>query len=298
MNTIFIKETDVISFKDRLLLIIKRIFNIIYISDDGNIKLYILPITKNIKYSRRLIKRITRKIVQYLEKDGTNRVVLSKQLNDFDIIKNNLYSQNIHILDGRYLFKILSIKILAYILELKNTKIENNEVYICINDINDINEKIIINIAKKVKTLNVITNKMNRLKKIEKYLYEELGIVLNISNNKKTSLLNSNIILNFDFTEEILNQYRINTKAIIINMGEKINILSKKFNGINIHYYKIDMPSKYKICGFTNEEVYESIIYNYNYYKLKEKLEKDKVKINSLIGNRDKISEQEFGKTT
>ena len=294
MQAIFIKETNITNFKEKCLLIIKRILNRINIIEENNNKILVLPITKKTKCNKKLIGRLEKRIVKFLEIEGTNCAVLSEELKKIDILKNKLYSQNINILAGRYLFKILSIKVIKYILELKNKKIESSEIYICINEINGINEKLIIDIAKRVKTLNIITNRINKFKKIEKYLYEEFGIALNISNNKKTSLLKSKIILNFDFPEEVLNQYRINTNSIIINFMEKIDIISKKFNGINVNNYKINISNNYKINGFKNEEVYESIIYNYNYKQVQKELEKDELKINSLIGNRGEISKQEF----
>jgi len=86
---------------------------------------------------------------------------------------------------------------------------------------------LIIDIAKHVKTLNVITNHIDKCKEIENYLCNEFGILINISNNKKISLSNSQIILNFDFSEEVLNQYVISDKTVIINFEEKILIKVK-----------------------------------------------------------------------
>ena len=54
------------------------------------------------------------------------------------------------------------------------------------------------------------------------------------------------------------------------------------------------MPIEFKIEGFKDEEIYESMIYNYSYYEAQEKIEKDKIEIKGLIGNRGIILKQEF----
>ena len=163
-----------------------------------------------------------------------------------------------------------------------------------INNYNNINERLIIELARRIKTLNIITDKIDNFKRIEKYLYREFGIILNISNNKKASLLKANIILNLDFTNEIINEYKIYNNAIIINILGNVIIKSKKFSGININYFNINIPDKYRINGFKNEEIYESIIYNLSYEKALEKLKQDNVKIKNLVGNRGIINKQEF----
>ena len=117
--------------------------------------------------------------------------------------------------------------------------------------------------------------------------------MLNISNNKKVSLSKAEVIINIDFPEEILNKYRIYDKAIILNILEKISIKSKRFNGINTSYYKIDMPEEYKLDEFEDEIVYESLIYNYKHLDdILNIIIKDKIEIAGLIGNNGIIQEK------
>ena len=126
-------------------------------------------------------------------------------------------------------------------------------------------------------------------------MYNELGIVLNISNNKKSSLLKSEIIINLDFPQEIINQYNIYNKAIIINILEKISIHKKKFNGVNINYFRIIIPENYVLSEFDNEILYESIIYQYNELSnIRSRITADKIKIKKLIGNNGPIQESEI----
>lgn len=163
-----------------------------------------------------------------------------------------------------------------------------------INDFTDINKEIIIEIAKSIKRLNIVTNHINKFQKIEEYLYNEFGIMLNISNNKRRSLLKSEVIINFDFPEEIINKYRIYDKAIILNISGKINLQSRRFNGININYYKILVPDEYKLNGFQDEIIYESLIYGNKYEYINKKITEDKIEVNKLIGNNGSIRENEF----
>lgn len=119
--------------------------------------------------------------------------------------------------------------------------------------------------------------------------------MLNVSNNKKTSMLKSEIIINLDFPQELVNQYKIYYKAIIINILEKIDIYKKKFNGINANYYKIAMPKKYKLKEFSNEILYESIILECKDFEdVRRRIIKDKIKIKKLVGNNGIIQENEI----
>lgn len=118
--------------------------------------------------------------------------------------------------------------------------------------------------------------------------------MLNVSNNKKRSLAKADIIINIDFPAELINKYRIFDKAIIVNVNDKIDIQSKRFNGININYYKMKIPDKYKLEGFQNEMIYESLIYGKKYEKIKDGFMKDKIKIKKIIGKNGPIMEKEI----
>lgn len=153
--------------------------------------------------------------------------MLSNYLEENEILKQKLYCQNINILDGRYLFYLLIPEIIEYILKRQKVKLQNGEVTLLINDFTQNNAKIITYIAQNVKRVNIVTNHSNKFKKIEDYLYNELGVILNITNNKSKSLSNANIIINIDFPEEIINKYEINSNAIIVNIFNEIKIRAK-----------------------------------------------------------------------
>lgn len=295
MKIIYIKETkETCDIVKMVILKIKSFFNIIDVDNIEGKTIYYLPIFDNKDITKYRIKKLSKKIIKNLERDGTSNVVISKYLDTIQELKNKLYSENINILDGRYLFKCLTYEVIEYILKRKKKDIQSSDISILVNDFSKINKELIMYIAKNVKTLNIITNHISKCKNIENYLHNEFGIILNVSNNKKTSLLKSQIILNLDFTTELINQYKIYDRAIIVNILDKISIRSKKFNGININYFKINIPKKYKLEGFENEVIYESLICQNELYKAREMISKDKVKIVKLIGNNGYIKDREF----
>lgn len=283
-------------FVKRILIKIKKLFNIVEFSEDKGKTTIILPLFKsNIIKDKKIIK-IAKKINKKLYDNNIENVVLSNYLEENEILKQKLYCQNINILDGRYLFYLLIPEIVDYILKRQKKKLENGEITLLINDFTENNARIITYIAQSVKRVNIVTNHSNKFKKLEEYLYNELGIILNITNNKNKSLANAGLIINIDFPEEIINKYEINSNAIIVNIFNEIKIRAKRFNGVNINYYKAYIPKKYKMEGFKDNLIYESSIYKYNYENARKDIITNKIKIKKLIGINGDISENEFCK--
>lgn len=276
------KEKNKYKFK------INSILNKIEEKTDKNEVILTLPIKENAKSKK--IRRLINKLDRYQIKTA----ILSEELYDKKEIKNELYSRNINILDGRYLFKLLTGEIINYICKKSKTNQEKVEVSILTNDASNINKEIIIELAERVKILNIITNHINEFKNIEDYLYNEKGIIIKLSNNYKTALLKTNIIINMDFPKEIINKYTIPSRCIIININGGIKIKSKKFNGINVNDYNIIIPLEYKIEGFNNKIVYEAYVLNKEYKTTKKQMLEDKIQIQSLIGEKGKINNREF----
>ena len=110
--------------------------------------------------------------------------------------------------------------------------------------------------------------------------------------NKNKSLKNKNYIINIDFPEEQLNKYKINRKAIIINIEENININIKGFEGINANSYIIKQVDA--LQEFNYNEIYESYIINNQINEIRRKIENDKVKIIYLIGKNGIIDNSEY----
>ena len=78
-----------------------------------------------------------------------------------------------------------------------------------IKQIDEVSTENIKLFAKEFKRVNVVTNHIEKLKKIEENIFDEFGIMITITNNKKKSLKNAKIILNRDFPEELINKFNI-----------------------------------------------------------------------------------------
>ena len=196
---------------------------------------------------------------------------------------NFLYSYNLDIVNGIWLFELLSSKILDYILEKKQLEKQNISITVLVNELS---ENILGNLkvmSKQYKRLNIVTNHRERFKRLEKQLLDDEGIMITVGNNKKKSLARSDVILNVDFPTELINEYNIFDEAIIVNLRGDVRIFKKKFNGLCVNNYDIfvgrednfdyDKSSKYRAC-----EVYEA---NCNkkqsFDSLIKQIEKDKI---------------------
>ncbi|MBQ2917354.1 MAG: hypothetical protein IJE59_04220 [Clostridia bacterium] len=125
MKIIYIKETEeTCDIIKRLILKVKRFLNIINVENKSNNTIYYLPIFKDSKISKYRIKRLVWKINNLLEKEGCNSIVLSEYLCKNLLFKNYLCSENINILDGRFLFKCLTNNVIKYIFKLKKREVE------------------------------------------------------------------------------------------------------------------------------------------------------------------------------
>lgn len=283
MAMFFIQES---SKKNKLNNILNRIVE----KNEGDKIILELPMKIEKKLSNKKMKKILNKIEQYRIKT----VVLSERLYKIDDLRKSLYSKNIKVLDGKYLFKLLLEDSLYYICSKANTQMEKMEISLLINEASETNKNIIISLANKVRTLNIITDYIEEFRKLEEYLYNEKGIIVKVSNNYKTAMKKTNIIINTDFTEKNINKYVIPNKCIIININENVKIKSKKFNGININDYNIIIPKKYKIKGYNDRQVYESYLINEEYKNARKRIVKDKTQIQNLVGEKGIISNREL----
>lgn len=207
-----------------------KIFNIIKLEQNR----IILPITKgeieNGKLSQKKEQILAKKIVNKLKKAMGNNVILSKEIKKQENLVNYLYSQNVNIIDGKWLFGILSDEAITYAVNKKKMKKEKLNVSILVNDLEDYVLENIKLIVRKYKRVNIVTNHLEKFKKIEKEILEKDGIMVTVTNNKKKSLVKSNVILNYDFPTELINKYRICDEAIVINVRQNVSINSKRFN--------------------------------------------------------------------
>ena len=239
---------------------------------------------------------IVKKIKKILEKTNCKTIILSKYLKKQEEFMSLINMYKIDVINGRWLFLVLSDKVLDYIVEKRNLEKKETNVSVLVNEnICDYVMENIKQISKKYKNVNIVTAHIEKFKKIEKEILEESGIIITISNNKKKSLKRSNIILNVDFTEEELNKYNKPDEAIIVNIKENVEINKKRYNGLNINDYEISFEKfdefdyeKDKL--YWKKDLYEASIYRKQPYQyIERKINKDKVKIVELIGKRTSI---------
>lgn len=271
--------------------ILYKIFNIVELIEDK----IILPIAKDEKIDNKKAKILALKTKKILEKTGCKKICVSKKIKEQTEYINDLRIFNIKIIEGKWLFSILINKILDYITNKNKIKKSDITISILINKLDkDYIYEHIKNIIKEYKIVNIITNNTSKFKKLEEEIYQKDGIMINISNNKKKSLVRSKIMLNIDFSNELINQYNLPENSIIININNRVKIAKKRFNGININdyeikYLNIDEFDYDKYSLYEQKDIYESQIYqNQPFEYIKRKIERDKVEIAYLQGNKNK----------
>lgn len=247
---------------------------------NDNIKIYMdLEKEKNI-----------RKLVKRLLLNETNNVVIDKELITCEKLINLLKSNDIKIFDGKWLEKYLILDILEYIINKKQIIKAETEIAITANEITDLLIEMIKILSKQYKKLTIVTNHIEKLRKIEKEIKEKEGILIILSNNKNKSLLKSQFIINMDFNQELINQYKICEEAIIINAEENIRIDAIRFNGIVINDYEIEIGRKEFIWRegiekYRQRDLIEAELYVRDTYKnIRKKIQKNNIKIKELYG--------------
>ncbi len=235
------------------------------------------------------------KIIKVMIKNDIDYVVLSKTLTENKNFINALNANNIKIFNGRWLEKYLTFEILEYVINQKGIKKEETEIAITTNEITDLTIETIKILAKQYKRLTVVTNHIEKLRRTEKELYDNNGILIVVANNVKKSLAKPPIILNLDFNKQVLNKYRINENAIIINVEGDMKIKSKRFYGININNYEIVVGREENIWRenmsvFENKDLLEATLYiRDTFNNIRRKIMKNKVSIKELYGENGKI---------
>ena len=299
----------------------KNIKKIIDLDDDG-LKLNILYIineknkniklVKNNKIKNRLISKINirreknrnlriLRNIKKIKKYNFKNVILSNNLFNDEKLKKIFINNNINIIEGKFLYESLLYKSIEYISNIQRMNMEKYEISILIKYKNNIRVSGIIELAKKCKIINLITDNIKQFDRLEKELKKEYGIILNVTTNKEKTLLNSNIIINLDFLLDEFSQCAMPRKAIIFNIRNNLKIYSNFFEGINITDYLIYLPQKYnKIVKLLQDVnpilLYEAIIIENNLIQseIERKLKFDSVEIKCFLGNNGIIRGREF----
>ncbi len=240
------------------------------------------------KINSRMINNLFLKIRTISSKN----IVLADQLLQNKEFVKILESKNYNILNGTWLYKFLTYNIVEKIAYIQNTKIENMEITVLTNEDSDINIENIKLLALKCKVLNILTDESKKFEILEKFLFDEYGIIINVSTNKRKTALHSNVILNFDFSIDKIKQCDFRKKTVVVQFTKENY---ENANGVVIVFYKIKLPTKYSklLVGYNNfseETMYESFLYHKLSFKnLRKILYEDNIQIKYFIGNSGKI---------
>ena len=209
----------------------------------------ILPIKEKYKSKEKKIKteqELYKKTKKIIDKANSKKVILSKKVQNLKTYVNNIQSLELDIVNGKWLFFMVIPEVLEYIIQKEKIKKQDTDIHILINDVNDNTIKLIKIVSKTYKNVYIVTKHIEKFKRIEEQILEENGTIIMIMNNKKKSLAKAKIIVNIDFPQELINQYIIYEQAIIVDCYGNITINKKRFNGLIIQNYDIDIKDKNK----------------------------------------------------
>ena len=270
---------------------------------DGN---YVIAVSQTGKNKERVRKKVSR----YIEKLGINALVFSKDLEES--FKSDIYtflknSNKVQVLNGKKLMGFMKFEVVKYVLNKQKVNSKEEEIYIVFKKSGDTDLNFLKKIIENFRVVNVVTNDIERLKNVQDNLFENDGILISVSNNKRKALKRAKYVLNINLNKEELEKYRINRDAIIVNIQENVRYGLAGFEGININNIKIKCPDefieKFEQIGdnFEITELYESLLLSDDMQRRKaeeviERIEKDDVKINEIIGNNGVIHEEELRK--
>ena len=277
----FIKETDKPSK-------ILRFFNVLKLDKDK----IVLPIQDE-QIDEKQAQKLSIKTKKILDMSNCNKVILSKEIKKQDNYVNFINSYNIEIVDGKWLFELLACKVIEYIKSKKNINEQELSIAILVNTITESSLYNIKEIAKKYKKVNIVTNHIEKFKKIENQILDEDGLMITVVNNKRKSLAKTKVVLNMDFPQELVNQYNIYEEAVVVNIQGNVKINKKRFNGVCINDYEIEKLKSFddldydydKEIYFEQKDIYEASIYKKQPIEnVMRKINKDKIEIKRLVG--------------
>lgn len=228
------------------------------------------------------------KLVKYLEKIEAKYIVLSNDLKELSL---KIRSRDFSILAGKVLMNKMILKILEHIAKCQSKELALSDVYVTVNNV--INEGVIIDLAKKCKSINIVTSKIKKIRRLEQKLENQENVIYSIANNTKKSLKRAELIVNLDCDSSFFEKYTINRKAIIVNLSNEELHIKGKTQGAIIEDITIEdeIYEKNKLSNFAQSSVYEAKIIeeNDNWSKATNTLN-----INSLIGKNGAINIYEF----
>lgn len=226
-------------------------------------------------------------------------IVLSNYLEGIEECKKVIWRLNLNLLEGGSLSNYLIPEMIDYICKMTKEEKEKQEITLLIQNQTTELTKLVVELAKQIKRIQIVTTKIGQFKKLENKLEDDFGIYCQITNNKRKSLSKSRIIINFDYAEEQLNEFTINPNAIVIDINMKTSIYAKAFCGIHIHDYEIKQEISQVVDKvFESKKVYEGRMMGKTYEQIRDMIEEENVRIVNLIGKKGIIHREEYIRTS
>lgn len=287
IEEIFSKDSKIPFFIKKIILYLKKVFFVVTMLQDGVCILPYKKITSFSKIKLYFLKKILKKIQL--------PIVLSKQLEKVEPLRYMLEEIKMKQIEGKELSNYLLIEIIEYLCKMMKEEKQKQGITLLIQTKTPKIEKQIIELAKHVRSIQIVTPKILHFQRLENVLEENFGMACQITNNKKRSLVKSKIIINLNFSEELLNQFILNPEAIIIDINQKTKIYSKSFLGVHIYDYQITSDNQVmKSDVFEMKKMYEAKLIGNNYEQARDELKNDYVKVVNLIGRKGIIHQAEY----
>ncbi len=126
--------------------------------------------TSGNKFTKYLYKKCINNIERAVNIYNVKIIILSKKLKELEEIRNICTHNNVKILDGKYLLKVMLGNVLEYIVHARNEKLETQNIHIVINQNSEINIDLIEYICGKVKSVKIVTKQIRHFRKIRNIL--------------------------------------------------------------------------------------------------------------------------------
>lgn len=251
----------------------------------------ILPIQKE-ELTDKQAEKLATKTYKVIRTSNCKKIVVSKEIKKQKQYLNYLYSFGLDIVEGKWLFQILSNMSLEYICKKNNLLKSEISISILANQVTENVIYFLKKIVKEYKRVNIVTNNIGLFKNLETQIMEQYGVMIVVTNNKRKSLSKSQLIVNFDFPTELINKYNIYEDAVILNLQDDVKIKSKRYNGICINDYEIVVLNGQDFDYSKVQKFYCKDLYECNLYKkqpidkIVRKINSDGVRIEKLYTNR------------
>lgn len=242
-----------------------------------------------------IYNRAYKRINKYLNKQGLD-ILNRNTLIAKDIQLNNNINDKKYIPKEKYLMKVMLYELLKYIEKIANADYRNESIYVSM--ISEENKDVLLEILDLFKNINIVTTRIGYMRRMEKNILKSKDAIISISNNKRKALRRARLLINFDFNDDLLNEFSINRNSIIINLSNEKIRLKSNFQGCIIDNIQIDFKNQFELyinkSRYNIEDLYSSYIQNYNYNNAIKQAKVDGCKIVKILGNRGFILDKEI----